>query len=536
MNKQTNNASPISRRRFFQVAGGATLLLAATACRTDLPQPSAVAPVPAAAEGPQRGGLLRFAPLDSPTTLDPIRFVSAADIYLAAAVYEGLVAIDSSDPTYPIVPRLAESWEVSEDGLEWIFHLRPGVVFHHGTPLTAQDIVYTFTRVRDPAMAAAGLTRIPYVETVEALDNGSPQGAVRFRLTSPVVTFLYTLGDALACLTIVPHDRTTEELAQQASGTGPFQVMEYIPGERTVLKRHEQYWEAGLPYLDEVQHLYLPDATTQVAALTSGALEAMVLKSEDIATLQHHDDIQLLKLNPGGQDIFVMRADQPPFDDVRVRQAFKLAVDRPGLLQVVLQGEGVLGNDQPIAPSSPFWADLPIPQQDLAGAKALLAAAGYPDGVAVTLVVAEIWPGITNAAVALQEMVKPAGITLTLERVPIDVFWIQSYMQAPFFVSYWFNPLDPDIPLSNVYQSTAPFNESGWQNPDLDALIAAGRIEADQEKRKAIYAQVQQLISEQGCVIIPYHRPLLVAARSVVQNMRQELTYSGARDTWLTQA
>ena len=533
MDNQMLVQSAFNRRRFLQLTGGTTLLLALNACASGLQAPPAASPGPASQAGqPQRGGVLRFAPLDTPVSLDPARYSTAADIYLAATVYEGLVATDTSDPSFPIVPRLAESWEVSEDGKVWTFHLRQGVKFHHGTLFTAQDVLYTFARIQDPALAATGYERIRAVEQVEAVDDHT----VRFHLNSPVVTFLGTLGDALAALAIVPRDRTSEELAQTPSGTGPFQLNDYTPGERASFQRNEDYWEADLPYLDEVQHLYMSDSTAQIAALTSGTLDAMSLSSENIAALANNPAVQILQLAPGTQDIFVMRADQAPFQDVRVRQAFKLAVDRPGLRQVVLQGQGELGNDQPIAPGSPFWANLPIPQQDIGKAKELLAAAGYPDGISVQLVVAELWPGITTAAVALQEMVKPAGITIELERVPVDVFWVQYSMQVPFFVSFWFNPLEPDQLLSTVYQSTAVYNESGWQSPELDALIEAGRVESDPTKRKDIYAQAQQLISEQGCVIIPYYRPLLVAASSAVQNLRQELAYSGARDVWLAPA
>jgi len=533
MDNQPLSQFTVSRRRFLHLTGGTTLLLTLNACAPSLQSPPAVSPATAPQTGqPQRGGVLRFASADAPVNLDPARYSNGADIYLAATVYEGLVAIDTSDPTFPIVPRLAESWEVSEDGKVWTFHLRQGVKFHHGTPFTAQDVLYTFARIQDPALAATGYERIRAVEQVEAVDDR----IVRFQLNSPVVTFLSTVGDALAALAIVPHDRTTAELAQTPSGTGPFQLTDYTPGERAIFKRNEDYWAADLPYLDEVQHLYMSDSTTQIAALTSGTLDAMSLSSENMAALANNPAVQILQLAPGAQDLFVMRADQAPFQDVRVRQAFKLAVDRPGLRQVVLQGQGDLGNDQPIAPTSPFWANLPIPQQDIGKAKELLAAAGYPDGVSVTLVIAEIAPSLVAAAVALQEMVKPAGITIELERVAVDVFWVQYSMQVPFFVSYWFNPLDPDQLLSTVYQSTAPYNESGWQSPELDALIEAGRIEPDLAKRTAIYAQAQQLISEQGCVIIPYYRPLLVAATTAVQNLRQELAYSGARDVWLAPA
>ena len=282
--------------------------------------------------------------------------------------------------------------------------------------------------------------------------------------------------------------------------------------------------------MDELEHLYLGESATQVAALTSGTVDVIPLSIENIPLLESNPDIQLLSLAGGSHDLFIMRADQEPFQDVRVRQAFKLAIDRAALQQVVLQGRGQLGNDQPIGPDNPYWTELPIPPQDSAKAKALLAEAGYPDGVSVTLTLAEVGPGLLTAAVALQEMVKAAGITLEIERVPVDRYWTEYYMQTPFFVSVWGNPIDPDQMLSLAYESDAIYNETGWQNPDLDALIQAGRVERDEAKRKEIYAQAQQLISEEGCSIIPYFRPLMVATRSTVQNFS-----SGVRATWLAQ-
>ena len=534
MSSQRPDATGLmSRRRLMQLTAGSTLALALSACASPI-QPAHTLPSTGTDQTPQPGGIFRFAMTDALTMFDPARWLSAADLYLAAAVYEGLVAMDTSDPTFPIVSRLAESWEVSADGLEWIFHLRAGVTFHHGTPFTAKDVVYTFTRIQDPALAASGLARLAYVETVEAIDDGSPQGAVRFRLNSPVVTLLVTLADPLAGLWIVPHDLTNDALTKQASGTAPFHVASYQPGERLVLKRNEQYWDPQLPYLDEIQHLYIPDNISQVVALTSGTIDAMILSNANAVELQGNPDIQILPLNPGLHDGLVMRPDQPPFDDVRIRQAFKVAIDRAGLLQIVAQGQGYITNDQPIAPISPFWADLPIPQQDFPKAKALLAEAGYPDGLEVTLVVAEIWPGLTTAAVAIQDMVKPAGITITLQPVSVDLFWGQYFQEAALFMGYWSSDPDPDIVLSSSYHSHAPFNDSGWQNPALDALIEAGRIERDPAQRKAIYAEAQQLIQEQGCIMIPYHRLLLFGARANVQNLREEFSYSGARDVWMT--
>ena len=524
----------LTRRHFLQWTGVAGTGWLITGCIPAQPSAPASAAAPAQSatgtQAPQPGGRLRISPPDTAVNLDPALFGSTADMFIIDAVYEGLVATDTTDPAWPLVPRLAESWTVSDDGLEWTFQLRSGVQFHHGTPFTAQDVVYSIERILDPAFPAPGKDRIRYVTKVEAVDDGTPAGAVRFQLDSPVVTFLRTLGDPLAGLAIVPHDRSNDELAQQPSGTGPFQLTAYMPGERVSFQRHAAYWDAGLPYLAELEHLYIGESAAQVAALISGTVDIIPLSVENIPLLESNPDVQILSLAGGSHDLFIMRADQEPFQDVRVRQAFKLAIDRAALQQVVLQGLGQLGNDQPIPPDNPFWADLPIPQQDSAKAKALLAEAGYPDGVSVTLTLAEVGPGLLTAAVALQEMVKAAGITLEIERVPVDRYWTDYYMKTPFFVSVWGNPIDPDQMLSLAYQADAIYNETGWQNPDLDALIQAGRVERDEAKRHAIYAQAQQLISEEGCSIIPYFRPLMLAMHSSVQNFA-----SGVRTTWLAQ-
>lgn len=525
--------SQLTRRHFLQWTGVAGTGWLLTGCIPAQPPTQSAAQPQSATEmqTPQRGGRLRISPPDTAVNLDPALFGSTADMFIVTAVYEGLVTTDTTDPAWPIMPSLAESWTVSDDGLVWTFQLRTGVQFQHGTPFTAADAVHSIERVLDPNFPAPGKDRIRYVTKVEAVDDGTPAGAVRFHLDSPVVTFLRTLADPLAGLTIVPHDRSNDELAQQPSGTGPFQLTAYTPGERVSFKRHEAYWDADLPYLDELEHLYIGESAAQVAALTSGTVDVIPLSIENIPLLESNPDVQLLSLPGGSHDLFIMHADKEPFQDLRVRQAFKLAIDRAGLQQVVLQGRGQLGNDQPIAPDNPFWADLPIPQQDSAKAKALLAEAGYPDGVKVTLTLAEVGPGLLTAAVAMQEMVKAAGITLEIERVPVDRYWTEYYMQTPFFVSVWGNPIDPDQMLSLAYQSDAIYNETGWKNPDLDALIQAGRVERDEAKRKEIYRQAQQLISEEGYSIIPYFRPLLLATQKSVQNFAD-----GVRATWLMQS
>jgi peptide/nickel transport system substrate-binding protein len=214
-----------------------------------------------------------------------------------------------------------------------------------------------------------------------------------------------------------------------------------------------------------------------------------------------------------------MSVNEKPFDDVRVRQALKHSIDRNALQKVVLQGRGVIMNDQPVAPFSPLWANIPPLAYDVEKAKALLAEAGYPNGLEVTLTIAEITPGIMDAAVVIQESAKAAGITINLNRSPVGAYWAEQYMQVPFFVSYWPLESEPDPQLSLVYVSDGIFNESGWFDARVDTLISESRGSRDLATRKQQSAEIQQIISSEGANIIPYSMPIIMAARDTVRDL-----------------
>lgn len=516
MSFQTNPPSTVSRRQFLALTGSASALLLLGACApvvapaeqtTAQNAPAAVNPV----DQPQHGGVLRFASSDVVNSLDPALWVSLADVQLGYTLYNTLT--QRSDTGMPLYPELAESWAMNEDATVHTFHLRQGVTFHHGTAFTAKDVEYSISRLLDPALGSSVVTSLGDIDKLEVVDDFT----IVFYLKAPNVTLPYTLGGP--GLEIVPHDRTTEELTQEPAGTGPFVLAEHVPGERVVLRRNERYWEPERPYLDEVQLLAMPEAAAQVAALTSGTVDFLhQIGLESLAALEGAPDVQVLESRQGVMPIFAMRVDQKPFDDVRVRQAFKYAIDRAALQNVLLQGRGVIGNDQPIGPGTLFWADVPPLAYDVEKAKALLAEAGYGDGLEVTLVTAEIGgPRLTDAAVILQEMVKAVGITITLEKVPGDTFWTEQYMQVPFFVSWWPVFGDPDGLLPLAFSAEGPYNESGWSDPKVEELIVAARGAQDLEQRKTLYAEVQQIISTEGGVLVPYFSPLLQAIRSNVQ-------------------
>lgn len=533
MSHTTISSQSLDRRHFLRFLGGAGSVWLLAACAAPGPEPSS----PAAAEtavtaGPRRGGTLRLAFSEVPISFDPAFFGGYVDIIMGAAVYEALIWIDPTDPAQTLHPRLAESWEANDDQTSWTFKLRPGVEFHHGTPFTARDVVYTFERILDPALGSPAATIFPFIDGVVAVDDLT----VRFDLS---VSHAHLPKWLIAenYVHIEAHDSSPEQLSSHPSGTGPFRFVSYDPGSRTTLARNESYWHEELPYLDEVQHLYITDSNTQVAVLTSGDLDVMTqVGVANRANLEQAPGIDLVELPVGTYDVFALNCQMAPFDDVRVRQALKLTVDRPGLRQVVLGGKGELGSDHPFPPFGPFWDGTPSPERNIEKAKELLAAAGYPEGVEVTMITTDVSPGLVDASVALQEMAKAAGFNITLERVPPDSYWVDYYGQGQMYVSYWTTRVDPGAFLVLGFDPDGYYNEANWENPEMVGLLAEARETADEEALKDIYVRMQRLIQTDGGVIIPYFRPLVVAKRSQVQGMVPDVNIFDVRAAWLAGA
>ncbi|MEZ4725531.1 MAG: ABC transporter substrate-binding protein [Caldilineaceae bacterium] len=511
MQRQKRSTININRRQFLQLTSGAATLFALCSCQPVAP--ATQAPFAPTNDTPQAGGVLRLVPNDEVTTLDQAVSVGTADYLLGFMLYNNLVRRSEGEPGAPLYPDLAEAWAMSEDAMEHTFYLRQGVTFHHGTPFTATDVEHSINRILDPALASSAAARLRRLDKIEIVDDFT----IKFYLNAPDVTLPYVLSGPGLC--IVPHDRNSEQLAQEPAGTGPFLLAEHIPGERTVVKRNPNYWEQERPYLDEIQLLILPEAVGQVAALTSGTVDMLYQVSlASVPALENVPDVDVLESSQGVYPVFVMHVVDQPFDDVRVRQAFKHAIDRAALQTALLQGRGAIGNDQPLAPDTPFWADVEPLAYDVDKAKQLLAEAGYPNGLAVTLTISDIGgPRLNDAAVAIQEMVKEAGITITLDKVPLTSYWSEKYRNVPFFISWWPVFTEPSGVLPLAYSSQGLNNESGWSNSIVDQLIVAGQGEQDMAKRKQIYAEIQHTISEQGAVIIPYFAPFLQAIRNHVR-------------------
>nr|WP_272905243.1 ABC transporter substrate-binding protein [Sediminivirga luteola] len=466
------------------LALGATGLLAA--CGSTQPgvsiQPSG---------NPQPGGTLRVGLTGggAADTVDAHTPVGTTDIARVINLYETLLYWDDD---YTIQPRLATSVTPSEDAMTWTAQLRPGVRFHDGRPMTAEDVVASFERITNPDDPKAGASSLSMLDETVAVDELT----VQFRLSTPSAIF----DDALAQYmnTIVPADYDPEN----PIGTGPFKVDSFTPGQQSVFTRNEHYWQDGEPYLDELVILNFDDEDALVNALLSTQVDAIgQIPLALIEVLQTDPRISILNSETGAWLPFTMRVDRPPYDDNRVREAFRLVIDREQMVEQVYSGHGVVGNDL-YAPFDPGYPDhLPQRSQDIERARQLLAEAGYPDGLEVELVTAPIQSGAVEAAQVFAQQAAAAGITVNIRRVDATTFFGEDYLHWDFAQDFWYTRNF----ISQAAQGSlpeAPFNETRWDHPEFNDLVARAREALDEDERDALIAQAMEIEYHEGGYIV----------------------------------
>ncbi|MEE8443542.1 MAG: ABC transporter substrate-binding protein [Dehalococcoidia bacterium] len=500
-----------------------TALFVLAACgseeATPTPRPTATATATATPTGPTRGGTLRVAMGGDNNTLDPAHSLSPQDQAFSQTVYDNLV-LRQHDGS--LKPMLATSWEPNADLTAYTFHLREGVKFHHGKDFNADDVVFTFKRLIDPATGSPAASALSSIKDIVKVDEFT----VRFDLNSPDSFFPDTLS--LYQGRIVPSDIDPVRFATEEFGTGPFINEEYLPGERAVFKRNPDYWEEGRPYLDEVIFYYMPEPETRIEALKTGAVDVFhELDAVAVDSVEANPGTWVSEVASPGYLNMAMDITQDPFGDKLVRQAFQAATDREAIRQVALFGRGIVGNDIPIPPTDPHYdSSQPITPYDPEHAKELLAQAGYPDGIDITLYTSTITFGMVEMAVAFKESAAPAGIRVSIERAPEDVYWSNVWMTEAFTTVGW-NGRGPDQALSMVYMSDAPWNETRINIPELDALIIKARGQVTVEERAATYAEVQRILIDDASRIIAVFRPMFTGLSDNVHGV------AAHPNTWL---
>jgi len=434
---------------------------------------------------PRPGGILRagLSGGSSRDTLDPHNWVNLVDAARVYSLFNPLIDFDLDGHT---VKSLADELEPSHDAMNWTVRVQPDIEFHNGRTLGAEDVLFTFRRILDPKSPALGAV------SLRALDIANAKTLDKYTVQIPCFTPFSILKDVLASYRffVVPEGFDL----RHPVGTGPFKYESFIPGHESTFVKNEHYWETGLPYIDQLVISDLPGEVSQVNALGSGSVDVIdLISAYSIVAVVSGGNNAIITWG-GGYTPFTMRVDRPPFEDVRVRQAFRLMCDRQGMLDIVFNGNGRIGNDVFGLRDVVYDSDLPQRVQDLDQARSLLAKAGHSE-LKVTLVTSAIASGTVEAAQVLQQQAAQAGVTVKLRKVTPSEFFGANYLNWTFAQDHWmYYPY-----FANVLQATvahAPFNECHTDNgaymrlyrQALATVPEAGKVEIAHEMQQMEYS------------------------------------------------
>ena len=453
----------------------------------------------------KKGGTLRLGIVGSTNDIiDGQYIVTKADQARLVLGWEPLVAYDA-DFNLSYEHALAKDIEaVAPD--HYIIHLKEGVTFHDGKPMTSADVLYSFGRRLDPSseVYSAGLAGFVEPAGITAVDDLT----VDIKLLKPAVTFLNTMAEYT--MTVVPEGYTRQSDPQ--IGTGPFVLKSFTPGAESVHERNPNYWGgADIPYLDEVQVIDFADATAMINALKSGEVDAIADVPFSVADSVEGDGLKLLVSEAGSWLTITMAIDQAPMDDPKVRQAMRLIVDRDEMVNRVIAGYGSVANDLYGKLDACYNTDIPQRTQDIEKAKQLLDEAGQA-GMTIDLFAPDDTAGLPEMIAVFAEQAQKAGITVNAQVLDGGTYWGDEYTKRTFATSFWgTRPYLVQVGAGSLRTATYP--ETHWppDGSDFEDLYNEALATVDQDARCEIIHQMQQEEWDNGGFIIPFFNNLVDA-------------------------
>jgi peptide/nickel transport system substrate-binding protein len=444
---------------------------------------------------PERGGELVFARTRDNSTMDPVEAVETDTIYVLDHVFETLFAASADGST--VVPWLASDYELSEDGLTWTVQLREGVEFSNGQPLTSADVKFSIERAQ--AESAFGFLLSP-IQSIETPDDRT----VVFHNQYPWAPFLADLSVWAAA--IVPADfagLSKEEFFQNPIGTGPFMLDEWKRGEFIRLKRNENYWQDGKPYLDTVTWTQVPDENTRVLQLRNGTVHiASEIPLNLVDTLNEAPGVEAGTFPATTIYWLSFNTTVEPLNDPHVRRAIAYAIDQKAIADAVLFGYGGPACSV-ISPHVPFHdPETPCLPYDLDKARQELASSSVPDGFQVEYLVGDQTPDVPIAEI-IQRQLKEIGIEVTLRPIDYGQFYstLSAFVYEIAFTGWTMDIPDPDQKIAFMFDPELGGGDSystAYDNPQMIELVRAAQQALDPEARQQIYSEIQALAAEDG--------------------------------------
>jgi len=529
----------ISRRdlvRYAALGGAATAGLARADGRASARQD-------APAAQPTPGGIWRMAIAGNPTAYPVTAPGALVDLLVNKTIYNNLTQYRLTEGVIEPVPDLAESWESNPELSQWTFKLRPGVTWHDGAPLTSADVTFTFETLLNPEVDASARGVISSIETVEAVDDLT----VRFTLKYPFAPLPVMLGYNQA---IVPkHLLEGQDLNQPVDflrapvGTGPFKFKELSQGNYLEVEAYREYFGEG-PLLDGIIFKVITDGNARVAQIRSGEIDLTVVDALQAGSLDGASGLVLREVPQVNYYFFAVNHTVPRLQDVRVRQALAMAINKQAIVDTVMKGYAQVAN----GPIHPFLGDFFNPNVQTYDynpeqAAQLLSEAGWTkDGDVLTNAQGERfaillngpkgYPVLEQILVYAQQEWQNLGIEVTLD-IPEWSVHLEEYhgLQYDLLLQWWVTPPDPD--LYDHYFSESSSNWWAYKNPELDELLVQARSTPDRQQRVQLYHQIQELVARELPVLYLFYQQEIQA----ISERTQGLPEMGYRDalTWAEQ-
>jgi peptide/nickel transport system substrate-binding protein len=468
--------------------------------------------------------------LAEPVTMDPPQITDLNSARVTKRIFEGLVGQELG--SYKIVPGLAQKWDISKDGLTYTFHLRPGVKFHDGTPLTAEAVKFCFDRQLDDKGPFYATGTYPYVKgflgNVAAVEVVNPS-TVQIRLKSPLTPFLqYLAHQSLFIYSPEALKKWGKDIVKHPVGTGPFKLEAWEPGVRVVLARNDSYW-GGAPKVRQAIYVPIIEAQARLSAIKTGEIDlTMDVPPDSLDELRKDPNIVVAEANSSAAWYIALNTRHPVLKDKRVRQALNFAVNKDAIIRDILKNTAIVSKS-PLSPAyGPYHEDqVATYPYDPAKAKALLKDAGYASGFDVTFFVPESGSGMQSPvemATVIQANLAQVGVRAKIQTMEWGAY-LKKYLDGPDMAEMSWNPSigDPDHMMYMLLSSERfppAFNAGFYQNPRVDELLKKGRTTIDDKDRIPLYKEAQKLVVEDAPWIFVDHGKQVIVYRKRVQGFK----------------
>ena len=465
-----------------------------------------------------------------PVTMDPPQITDLNSARVTKRIFEGLVAQELG--SYKLVPGLAQSWDISKDGLTYTFKLRPNVKFHDGTPFNAEAVKFVFERQLNDKGPYYATGTYPYVKGflgnvagVEVLDAGT----VQIKLKAPLAPFLqYLAHQSLFMFSPESLKKWGKDVVKHPVGTGPFKLDAWEPGVRVVLARNDEYW-GGPPKIRQAIYVPIVEAQARLVALKTGDIDlTMDVPPDSLDELRRDPNVVVAESNSSAVWYVMLNTRHPILKDRRVRQALNHAVNKDAIIRDILRGTAIVSR----GPMSPvygtFYEDNTARYpHDLDKARALLREAGHPNGFELTFLVPESGSGMQSPvemATVIQANLAQIGVRAKIQTMEWGAY-LRKYLEQPDMAEMSWNPSigDPDHMMYMLLSSDRfppAFNAGYYQNDRVDDLLRRARTTVDEKARVPLYREAQKLVVEDAPWIFVDHGKQVIVHRKRVQGFK----------------